>query len=164
MNRKTFPFVRSRPAGRVQPVGADAGQCAGAGTGAGLSGKPVSLMVPYPAGGLSDAIARVVEKPLSKALGQMVMVENLGGVSGALGAQKVLSAPADGHFLHQGSPNELILAPMALQAVKYRSEDFRPVQIIGAFPMAVLARKDLPASNLDELAALAKKAAAEASR
>ena len=89
------------------------------------------------------------------------MVENLGGVSGALGAQKVLGAPADGHFLYQGSPNELILAPMALQAVKYRSEDFRMVQIIGAFPMAVLARKDLPASNLDELAALAKKAAAE---
>ena len=64
--------------------------------------KPVGVMVPYPAGGLSDAIARVVEKPLSTALGQMVMVENLGGVSGALGAQKVLGAPADGHFLYQG--------------------------------------------------------------
>ncbi|HMW22906.1 MAG TPA: tripartite tricarboxylate transporter substrate-binding protein, partial [Burkholderiaceae bacterium] len=49
----------------------------------------------------------------------------------------------------------------ALQAVKYKSEDFRMVQIIGAFPMAVLARKDLPANNIDELAALAKKAAAE---
>ena len=123
--------------------------------------KAVNLMVPYPAGGLSDAIARVVERPLGKALGQMVMVENLGGVSGALGAQKVLAAPADGYYIYQGSPNELILAPMALQAVKYKSEDFRMVQIIGAFPMAVLARKDLPASNIDELAALAKKASAE---
>jgi tripartite-type tricarboxylate transporter receptor subunit TctC len=102
-----------------------------------------------------------VEKPLAKALGQMVIVENLGGVSGALGAQKVLSLPADGHMIYQGSPNETILAPLALQAVKYKSEDFRMVQIIGAFPMAVLARKDLPASNIDELAALAKKAAAE---
>ena len=123
--------------------------------------KTVNLMVPYPAGGLSDAIARTVEKPLAKALGQMVIVENLGGVSGALGAQKVLSQPADGHMIYQGSPNETILAPMALQAVKYKSEDFRMVQIIGAFPMAVLARKDLPASNIDELAALAKKAASE---
>lgn len=123
--------------------------------------KQVNLMVPYPAGGLSDAIARVLEKPLNKALGQMVLVENLGGVSGALGAQKVLAAPADGHYLYQGSPNELILAPMALQAVKYKSEDFRMVQIIGAFPMAVLARKELGANNIDELAALAKKAAAE---
>jgi hypothetical protein len=123
--------------------------------------RQVNLMVPYPAGGLSDAIARTVEKPLAKALGQMVIVENLGGVSGALGAQKVLSLPADGHMIYQGSPNETILAPLALQAVKYKSEDFRMVQIIGAFPMAVLARKDLPASNIDELAALAKKAAAE---
>ncbi len=123
--------------------------------------RQVNLMVPYPAGGLSDAIARTVEKPLAKALGQMVIVENLGGVSGALGAQKVLSTPADGHMVYQGSPNELILAPLALQAVKYKSEDFRMVQVIGAFPMAVLARKDLPASNIDELAALAKKAAAE---
>lgn len=80
-------------------------------------------------------------------------------MSGALGAQKVLAAPADGHMLYQGSPNDLILTPMALQAVKYKSEDFRMVQIIGAFPMAVLARKELGANNIDELAALAKKAA-----
>ena len=123
--------------------------------------KQVNLMVPYPAGGLSDAIARIVERPLTKALGQQVIVENLGGVSGALAAQKVLTAPADGHLFYQGSPNELILAPMALQAVKYKSEDFRMVQIIGAFPMAVLARKELGANNIDELAALAKKASAE---
>lgn len=123
--------------------------------------KPVSLMVPYPAGGLSDAIARLVERPLAKALGQQVIVENLGGVSGALGAQKVLQAPADGQFIYQGSPNELILAPMAMNAVKYKAEDFRPVQMIGAFPIAVLARKGLPANNVDELVALAKKAAAE---
>ena len=123
--------------------------------------KQVNLMVPYPAGGLSDAIARVLERPLTKAFGQQVIVENLGGVSGALGAQKVLAAPADGHLIYQGSPNELILAPMALQAVKYKSEDFRMVQVIGAFPMAVLARKELGANNIDELAALAKKAAAD---
>ena len=123
--------------------------------------KQVNLMVPYPAGGLSDAIARIVERPLAKALGQQVIVENLGGVSGALAAQKVLTSPADGHLFYQGSPNELILAPMALQAVKYKAEDFRMVQIIGAFPMAVLARKELGANNIDELAALAKKASAE---
>ena len=127
----------------------------------GFPNRTVSVMVPYPAGGLSDAIARIVERPLAKALGQQIIVENLGGVSGALGAQKVLAAPADGHLVYQGSPNELILAPMALQAVKYKSEDFRMVQIIGAFPMAVLARKDLGANNIDELAVLAKKAAAD---
>ncbi|MBL8351052.1 MAG: tripartite tricarboxylate transporter substrate binding protein [Burkholderiaceae bacterium] len=123
--------------------------------------KPVSLIVPYPAGGLSDAVARVVERPLGKALGQMVLVENIGGVGGAIAAQKMLAAPADGHIVYQGSPNELILTPMALQAVKYKSEDFRLVQIIGAMPMAVVARKELPAENIDELVALARKAAAE---
>jgi tripartite-type tricarboxylate transporter receptor subunit TctC len=122
--------------------------------------KPVNLMVPYPAGGLSDAIARLVERPLSKALGQTVIVENLGGVSGALGAQKVLGAPADGYLIYQGSPNELILAPLAVQAVKYKAEDFRLVQMIGAFPIAILARKGLEANNVDELVALAKKASA----
>ena len=122
--------------------------------------KPVNLMVPYPAGGLSDVIARIVERPLGKTLNQMVIVENLGGVGGALGAQKVLQSPADGLYLYQGSPNELILAPLALQAVKYKAEDFRFVQMIGSFPMAVLARKGLAANNIDELVALAKKQAA----
>jgi len=122
--------------------------------------KPVNLMVPYPAGGLSDVIARIVERPLGKTLNQMVIVENLGGVGGALGAQKVLQAPADGLYLYQGSPNELILAPLALQAVKYKAEDFRLVQMIGSFPMAVLARKGLAANNIDELVALAKRQAA----
>jgi tripartite-type tricarboxylate transporter receptor subunit TctC len=123
--------------------------------------KPLTLIVPYPAGGLSDAIARVVERPLGKALGQMVLVENIGGVGGAIAAQKLLSAPADGSMIYQGSPNELILTPMALQAVKHKSEDFRMVQIVGAAPMAVVVRKDLPANNIDEFVALARKSAVE---
>jgi tripartite-type tricarboxylate transporter receptor subunit TctC len=122
------------------------------------NGKPMTLLVPYPAGGLSDVIARLVEKPLAKSTNQLVIVENLGGAGGAIGAQKVLGAPADGQIVYQGSPNELILAPLALQSVKYKSEDWRMVQIIGSFPMAVLARKGLPANNIDELVALAKKA------
>ncbi|MFM7704242.1 MAG: tripartite tricarboxylate transporter substrate binding protein [Rubrivivax sp.] len=133
---------------------------------AGLAGaqgaaKPITLLVPYPAGGLSDVIARMVEKPFAKAAGQMVIVDNLGGASGSIAAQKVLGAPADGNLVYQGSSNELILAPMAMQAVKYKAEDWRMVQIIGSFPMAVLARKGLPANNIDELVALAKKASAE---
>jgi tripartite-type tricarboxylate transporter receptor subunit TctC len=79
--------------------------------------KPVSLMVPYPAGGLSDVIARTVNNTLSKNLGQPVIVENLGGASGSIAAQKVLNSPANGHIIFQGSPNELILAPLAISAV-----------------------------------------------
>ena len=134
---------------------------AGGAAAQGFPSKPVTLLVPYPAGGLSDVIARMVERPLARAVGRTVMVENLGGASGAIGAQKVLNAPADGHMVYQGSPNELILAPLALQSIKYRAEDWRMVQMIGSFPMAVLARPGLPANSIDELVALARKADAE---
>jgi len=119
--------------------------------------KPVTLMVPYPAGGPSDAAARIFTAPLGKALGQQVIVENLGGVSGALAAQKVLSAPADGHAIFQGSPNEVILAPLANAAVRLRAEDFRLVHPVTDAVMVFVARKDLPADSVDELIALARR-------
>lgn len=120
-------------------------------------GKPVSLMVPYPAGGPSDAAARIFAVPLGKELGQQVIVDNLGGAAGTLAAQKVLAAPADGHYLFQGSPNEVILAPLANAAIKLKAEDFRLVQPMTDAVMVVVTRKDLPANNMDELIALARK-------
>ena len=118
--------------------------------------KPVNLMVPYPAGGPSDAIARIFFTPLGKELGQPVLVENLGGVSGALAAQKVLSAPADGYMVFQGSPNEVILSPLANAAVKLKTEDFRLVHPVSDAVMVFVTRKDLPVNNVDELIALAR--------
>jgi len=121
--------------------------------------KAVNLMVPYPAGGPSDAIGRIIATPLGKELGQTVVVENLGGVSGAIAAQKVLSAPADGHYIFQGSPNEVILSPLANSSVRLKAEDFRLVAPIADAVMVVLTRKDLPVNNVDELIALARKSA-----
>ena len=123
--------------------------------------KPVTLMVPYPAGGLSDVIARTVNTTLSKNMGQPVIVENLGGASGSIAAQKVLSAPSDGQIIFQGSPNELILAPLAISAVKFKSEDFRLVQMIATAQIGFLARKDLPVKNVDEFIEYARKQAKE---
>ena len=121
--------------------------------------KPVNLMVPYPAGGPSDAIARIMNAPLGKELGQQVLVENLGGVSGALAAQKVLAAPADGHYIFQGSPNEVILSPLANAAVKLKTEDFRLVHPVADAVMVFVTRKDLGVNSVDELIALARKSA-----
>ncbi len=121
--------------------------------------KPVSLMVPYPAGGLSDEIARSVNMAMSKQLGQPVIVENLGGASGAIAAQKVLSSPSDGHMVFQGSPNELILAPLAIASIKFKSEDFRLVQMIATAQIAFLVRKDMPVNNVDEFLDFARKSA-----
>ena len=119
--------------------------------------KPVNLMVPYPAGGPSDAIARIFNQQLGKELGQQVLVENLGGVSGALAAQKVLGAPSDGYYVFQGSPNEVILSPLANAAVKLKTEDFRLVHPVADAVMVFVTRKDLGVNSVDELVALAKK-------
>jgi tripartite-type tricarboxylate transporter receptor subunit TctC len=121
--------------------------------------KPVTLMVPYPAGGLSDIIARKVNVALAAELKQPVIIENLGGAGGAIAAQKVLNAPADGYYIFQGSPNELILAPLAMKAVKYKPEDFRLVQEIALAPIAISARKDFAPNNAKELVAYARQAA-----
>jgi tripartite-type tricarboxylate transporter receptor subunit TctC len=123
--------------------------------------KPVTLMVPYPAGGVSDVIARTLNTTLAKHLGQPVIVENLGGASGGIAAQKVLNSPADGYMIFQGSPNELILAPMANAAIKYKPEDFRLVQMITINPLVMFARKDFPADTPAQFLAYAKQAAAD---
>ena len=132
---------------------------AGAALAQGWPAKPVNLMVPYPAGGPSDAIARIFFNPLGKELGQQVLVENLGGVSGAMAAQKVLAAPADGYYIFQGSPNEVILSPLANAAVKLKTEDFRLVHPVADAVMVFVTRKDLPVNTVDELIALARKTA-----
>lgn len=123
--------------------------------------KPVNLVVPYTAGGLSDIIAHSVNGSMAAQLGQPVLVLNFGGAGGAIGAQKVLGSPADGYNLFQGSPNETILVPLANAAVKYKSDDFRLVQMIGVAPMVIVARKDLPANDIDALIALARKSAGD---
>ncbi|MBS0493836.1 MAG: tripartite tricarboxylate transporter substrate binding protein [Proteobacteria bacterium] len=123
--------------------------------------KFVSLVVPYPAGGTSDVIARALIGEMAKSLGQTVIVENQGGAGGTIAAQKVLNAPADGHAIFVGSPNELILAPMAIAASKFKSEDFQMIQKLGDFTLVVLAHKSIPASNVDELMAYAAQRAKE---
>jgi tripartite-type tricarboxylate transporter receptor subunit TctC len=118
-------------------------------------------MIPYPAGGLSDIVARKLNGELGKHLNQAVIVENLGGASGSIAAQKVLNSPSDGYYIYQGSPNELILAPLAISAVKYKSEDWRAIRTIATFPIVLMVGAGLGVNNIDELAALGKKRAAE---
>lgn len=118
--------------------------------------RPVSLLVPYPAGAASDITARAVQGPISQALGAQVVVENLGGANGALGANRVLNAKPDGYLLFQGSPNELILAGLTNKAVTYKPEDFQFVAPVATSPYVVVTRADLGAANVDELIAMAR--------
>ncbi|MBK9136044.1 MAG: tripartite tricarboxylate transporter substrate binding protein [Betaproteobacteria bacterium] len=116
--------------------------------------KPVSLVVPWPAGGPSDFVARQIQNDTQKALGQTLIVENIGGVGGAMGVQKMLTG-TDGHTLLLGSPLELIIPPLTLASVKYKPQDLRVVAQLVKAPLVLLARKDLPANNIEELLALA---------
>ena len=117
----------------------------------------MTMVVPYPAGGPSDFIARQIQPELSRLLGQQMIVENIGGVGGALGIQKAIAAPHDGHTLTMASPMELVLAPLGLSAVRFKPEDMRLVALLVNTTMVMLVRKDMPAGSADELVAQQKK-------
>lgn len=119
--------------------------------------KPVTLVVPYPAGGPSDFFARKVQPDASAKLGQTLIVENLGGAGGSIGLTKVLSASPDGHTLSLGSPIELVLAPLAIQSAKYKPEDFKLVAQLISTNTILAVRNSLGVNTVDELLALARK-------
>jgi tripartite-type tricarboxylate transporter receptor subunit TctC len=119
--------------------------------------KPISLIVPYPAGGPSDFFARKVQPDAATKLGQTMIIENIGGAGGSIGLSKLVNAPADGYTLSLGSPMELVLAPMAIQGVKYKSEDFRLVAQFATTTTVLAVRNSLNIKTVDELLAYARK-------
>lgn len=122
----------------------------------GYPNKQLSMIVPYPAGGPSDVVARQVQPELSRILAQPIIADNVGGVGGALGVQKMLNSPADGYTFLVGTPMELVQAPLALAAVKYKPEEARLVSLIMNTNMVLIARKDAPFNTVDELIQYAK--------
>ena len=121
--------------------------------------KPVTLMVPYPAGGPSDFFARQLQPAAGKNLGESMIVENVGGGSGTIGVSRALSAQADGHTLIMGSPMELILAPMAIQGVRYKAEDVKLVAHVASTSTILAVRSNLGVNTVADLIALAKNSA-----
>lgn len=117
--------------------------------------RPITLIVPYNAGGASDFGARLISSDLARRLGQPVIVENVAGAGGALGVQRLLRAEADGHTLLYGSLSETVMVPIVnAAAARYRSQDLLPVALTGKTPVAFVTRPDFPASTMDELVAM----------
>lgn len=116
----------------------------------------LTIMVPFPAGGVSDLYARAVGPRMAKELGCTVIVENLPGASGSMAVAKVLARASAGDMLVLGSPTELILAPATLTSARYKAEDFRPLAMVSRSQLALYARADLPAGNVDDLVAWAR--------
>ena len=112
--------------------------------------KPLTLVVPYPAGGASDASARIFAESFTQSLKQQVIVENYGGGTGLIGANKVLSAPADGYTFLHGSPNEVVLPPMLNPAARYKPSDFVFSAQITTASIVLLVRNGIPAKTMDE--------------
>ena len=106
----------------------------------GYPDKPVTLVVGYPAGGSTDLMARTIGPELSRRLSTPVVIENLGGAGGAIGAQKVASAAADGYTLLVGANNEIAIKRLVAPAsVKYELRDFTPLGLIASQPMVLVA-------------------------
>jgi tripartite-type tricarboxylate transporter receptor subunit TctC len=115
--------------------------------------QQAALIVPYPAGSAFDITARQIQPELGRALNKTIIVENIGGASGSIGAQRLLSADPGRLNMLMGSANELALPPLTLSGVKYKPGDFRMVAHLITGVLAILAQPDMPADNLGDVIA-----------
>ena len=118
--------------------------------------RPIRLIVPYPAGGNSDSIGRFVGERVGQALGQPVVVENRAGAGATIGAQVAANANPDGYTWLLAPTAVLAITPH-LRKVPYEPGDLTPVAKLSGSYGLVIARKDLPADNVEQLIALARK-------
>lgn len=120
--------------------------------------KPVRFIVGYPPGGGHDFVARTVAQRMAETLKQTFLVENRSGASGAIGTDYVAKSDPDGYTLLIASPAEVLVGPIAGQKVPYDpAKDLVPVALIGETPLAVVLHPSVPANNMPELLALAKR-------
>src|SRR2546428_6207192 len=119
--------------------------------------RPIRLVVPFPPGGSSDSVARVVVQKFSEGLGQPVVIENRPGVAGLLGCEAVAKAAPDGYTLLLGSVSSLAVAPHMFAHPKIDpAKNFAAIAPILSSPLTVIARPTLPANSIADLIALAK--------
>jgi tripartite-type tricarboxylate transporter receptor subunit TctC len=118
--------------------------------------RPITIVVPFPAGGSIDTVARVVGEGMKASLGQPVVVENVTGAGGSIGAGRVAHTAPDGYILGIGNLSTHVING-ATYALDYDVvADFKPVSLLTTEPMMVAARKTLPAADLGELVAWLK--------
>ena len=129
---------------------------AGAATAQDYPTKPITVVVPFSAGGPTDTVARLVAEVMSADLGQQVVIQNVGGAGGTLGAGQVATAAPDGYTLllhHIG----MSTAPTLYRSLPYDpAEDFEPIGLITSVPMTIVARKDFEPNTIEDLVAYIK--------
>jgi tripartite-type tricarboxylate transporter receptor subunit TctC len=124
---------------------------------AGYPDKPITIVVPFPPGGASDILARMIGQKLSERWKQSVVVENRPGASGNIGAAHVARSQPDGYTLAFMDLTTLAISPSFTKLSYTPTKDLAPVSMVTFSPHLLVVRKDLPVNNLEELIAYAKK-------
>ncbi len=118
--------------------------------------KPITMVVPFPPGGPTDLVARVLAQKLGEQMGQSVLVDNRGGANGNIGAQAVVKAPADGYTLLYNT-SSITLSPALYRNVPYDvQKDLAPVALVAVVPLALVVHPSVPANTVKEFVAYAK--------
>ena len=119
--------------------------------------KPIRMIVPFTPGGSTDILARSIGQELSKAWGQSVVIENIAGAGGSIGADKAAKSPADGYTLLMGHIGTLAVNPSLYPKLPYNPiKDFAPVAWVARVPNVLVVNPNVPAKSVQELVALAK--------
>lgn len=119
--------------------------------------KPVRVIVPYPPGGSTDILARVLAERITPSLGQQMVVENRAGATGVIGAEAVAKSPPDGHTLLMGVNGPITIAPAIRASMPYDTlRDFAPVILVADAPKLLVINPSIPVNTLQEFIAWAK--------
>ncbi|WVT72690.1 tripartite tricarboxylate transporter substrate binding protein [Sinorhizobium chiapasense] len=123
----------------------------------GFPDRPITMVVPFAAGGSTDVVARIVAQKMSEDLGEQVIVQNVAGAGGNLGAANVARADPDGYTILMGTVATHALNPLILKTKPYDPEkDFAPISLLVIVPNVLVVNPELPAKNVEELLALLK--------
>mgnify|MGYP002682656882 CR=1 FL=1 len=118
--------------------------------------RPITMIVPFPPGGVADTVARPIAEAMSRDLKQPVVIENRGGANGAIGSTAVAQASKDGYTLVWVTADTHAMNPHVYPKLAYQLRDFAPVGIAGYFPYALFVSPGFAASNVPEFVSLAK--------
>ena len=119
--------------------------------------RPVTMIVPFPAGGGTDVTARIVSEHMSRALGQQIIIENIAGAGGTTGSIRAMRANSDGYTIEMGQMGTHATAVALYPNLPYKPDvDFAPIGVVISVPVAIVARRDFPSNDLKEFVAYVK--------
>ncbi len=118
--------------------------------------RPITIIVPYPAGGVTDNVVRLLADRMKDTLGQPVIVENVSGASGTIGAARVARADPDGYMILLGNSEAFVATPATMALPYDPSTDFAPIILLPSYPFLMVTPTSVPATTLPELIAWIK--------